>query len=68
MKALKLKQLKSTLQSENVDSQAVTGQLEKIAGELSHLDPETGSEGEMPSLIEGLAAALRLAAGASDTE
>ena len=66
--AEELKQLKSLLQAENVDSAAVTGQLEKIAGELSLLAPETGSEGEMPSLIEGLAAALRLAAGASDTE
>lgn len=66
--AEQLKKLKTMLHAENVDSNAVTQQLEEIAGELSLLAPETGSEGEMPSLIEGLAAALRLAAGGTKTE
>ena len=60
-----LLQLKSLLQSEQVDGEAVTAKLSKIADQLSLLAPETGSEGEMPSLIEGLASALRLAGGTS---
>ena len=60
-----LQKLKSLLLSEQVDREAVTAQLSKLADQLSLLAPETGSEGEMPSLIEGLASALRLAAGTS---
>ena len=58
-----LQQLKSLLQSANINGDLVDSKLGKLADQLSLLAPETGSEGEMPSLIEGLASALRLAAG-----
>lgn len=60
-----LQQLKSLLQSAKVDGSAVSSKLGKLADQLSLMASETGSEGEMPSLIDGLASALRLAAGKS---
>nr|WP_293833786.1 hypothetical protein [uncultured Arsenicibacter sp.] len=60
--------LKTRLQAEPADEAAVRTSLGQVADLLSALSPETGSEGEMPSLLEGLAAALREAGETSITD
>lgn len=57
----KLGQLKTLLQGGTVDEDAVRARLGELAELVSALGPATGSEGEMPSLLEGLSAALRQA-------
>lgn len=63
-----LEQLKVLLKTEPVNSDEVFVVLGKLAGQLTLLAPDTGSEGEMPSLLEGLSAALRLASGTSKSD
>ncbi len=63
-----LAKLKTRLQADPVDGAAVRKELGQIADLLSALSPETGSEGEVPSLLEGLAAALREAGETSITD
>jgi len=63
-----LEQLKGLLQTEPVSSDQVFVVLGELAVKLTLLAPDTGSEGEMPSLLEGLSAALKLAAGNSKSD
>ncbi|OIN59739.1 hypothetical protein [Arsenicibacter rosenii] len=63
-----LAQLKTRLQADPVNDTDVRTSLGQIADLLSALSPETGSEGEMPSLLEGLAAALRESGETSITD
>ena len=63
-----LEQLKVLLKTEPVNSDEVFTKLGELAVQLSLLAPDTGSEGEMPSLLEGLSAALKLAAGTSKSD
>ena len=51
--------LKAQLQ-ESAGADVVTGQMEQIAEEVSKIAADVGAEGEMPSLLTGLSAALRL--------
>lgn len=66
--AEELQKLKTLLKAEPVDSGAVFAILGEIAIQLTAIAPDMGSEGEMPSLLEGLASALRLTAGTSKAD
>jgi hypothetical protein len=63
--AEELGKLKVMLRDPSGGDGEVPGQLGKIADQ-SILAAQTGPEGEVPYLTEGLAAALRLAAGSTD--
>ena len=63
-----LLKLKEMLISDSVDQDQVKSQLGVISEQLSLMAPDMGSEGEMPSLVEGLAAAMRFAAGTSKAD
>ena len=63
-----LMKLKEILKSDPVDQNKVKDELGVISEQLSLMAPDMGSEGEMPSLVEGLAAAMRFAAGTSKAD
>lgn len=54
-----LQKLKAQLQESAVAS-VVADQMQLIAGEVSEIGADMGAEGEMPSLLTGLSAALLL--------
>ncbi|MBD2757422.1 hypothetical protein [Spirosoma validum] len=56
-----LKQLKSLLQAPAIDKDAIQNCLSELADLTSTMGIGMGSEGEMPSLMDGLAAAIRQA-------
>ena len=60
--------LKALLKAQPVDESAVQAAMSPLAEQLSLLATDMGGEGEMPSLLEGLATALRQAAGTSRTD
>ena len=64
----KLVQVKTLLQGRTPDADAVRTCLGELAELVSTLSPATGSEGEMPSLLEGLSAALRQAGETSKAD
>lgn len=63
-----LKTLKTLLQAEPVDSEAVMGQMGSVAAKVLLIAPDMGAEGEMPSLLSGLAAALRMSGDQPEKE
>lgn len=63
--AEQLTALKALLLAQPVDEIAVQTALSPLAEQLALLATEMGGEGEMPSLLEGLARVLRQAASSS---
>ena len=63
-----LVQVKALLQNETPNEEAMRTQLGQLAELVSTLSPAMGSEGEMPSLLEGLSAALREAGETSKAD
>lgn len=63
-----LSQLKTLLQATSPDGEAVRAKLGVLAEQLSILGTDMGGEGEMPSLMDALAAALRQAGGSSKAD
>ena len=57
----KLVELKTLLGATSTNEEAVRNVVGKLAEEISTLSSAMGSEGEMPSLLEGLSAAMRQA-------
>lgn len=55
-------------QLEPYDSEAIRETVKTLAGQVDELSTQVGSEGEMPSLVDGLAAALRKIADVSRTD
>lgn len=55
----KLQQLKTLLQAPAINTDAVQTRMGELAELTSMLGTGVGSEGEMPSLLEGLSSALR---------
>ncbi len=63
-----LSELKTLLQTTPVDETAVRSQMGILAEQLSLMSADMGSEGEMPALMEGLAASLRKAGDTSKAD
>ena len=63
-----LNQLRSLLQAPATDENAVNTCLSELAEQTSIMGIGMGSEGEMPSLMDGLAAALRQAGQTSKVD
>jgi len=61
----KLTEIRDLLETGRTDGSAMTNALGELADMLSELSPEMGSEGEMPSLLDGLATTLRQIGGTS---
>lgn len=57
--ANKLEQVKTLLQSGQTEGEELQNRLGELADMISELGPQMGSEGEMPSLMDGLATAIR---------
>ncbi|WP_234735220.1 hypothetical protein [Tellurirhabdus bombi] len=55
----KLQELKQAVSQPSPQSEGVQALLNDIADQLTEFSAETGSEGEMPSQLQSLAAALR---------
>lgn len=62
-----LGKLKDLLEHKPVNNEAVVSQMGIVADQLLLLAPKIGTEGEMPSLLMALAAALRFGGGAVKT-
>ena len=60
--------LKSHLQQSPTDKETIQETVGKLAGQISELSSEMGAEGEMPSLLEGLASTLRQLGEVSKTD
>lgn len=61
----KLVEIRHLLETGEIDGRQMSDTLGELADMLSELSPQMGSEGEMPSLLDGLATALRQAGGTS---
>ncbi|MCE7062261.1 hypothetical protein [Dyadobacter sp. CY343] len=66
--AEELRKLKALLGTDPADSTGIVKQMGVIAAKVLLIAPDIGAEGEMPSLLAGLAAALRLGTSDTDTE
>lgn len=66
--AKQLTALRELLLAQPVNEPAVQAAISPLAEQLSLLATDMGGEGEMPSLLESLAAALRQAASSSRAE
>ena len=55
----KMEEVKRLLQTGKTDEENMRNTLGELADMISELGPQMGSEGEMPSLLEGLATAIR---------
>jgi len=64
--AHQLDELKALLVAKPSDSEGIASQMEAIAANVSLIAPETGAEGEMPSLLAALSAALRMGSVSTD--
>jgi len=58
--AKELENLKRLLGEPNPDSSAIIAKMALLAGKVLILAPDIGSEGEMPSLLNALASALKM--------
>lgn len=63
--AQKLSQLKDAASQSSPDSATISGLLNDIAEAVQEFSVEVGPEGELPSQLQGLAAALRTAGESS---
>lgn len=61
----KLTEIRDLLETGKTEGKPLTNALGELADMLSELSPQMGSEGEMPSLLDGLATALRQVGGTS---
>ena len=64
----KLDQVKKRLQTGETDDEAMRSTLSELADMISELGSQMGSEGEMPSLMDGLASAIRQIGGTSKAD
>ncbi|MCE6989802.1 hypothetical protein [Dyadobacter sp. CY323] len=58
--AEELQKLKELLQADPLEAGSVVGQMGLVATKVLSIAPDMGAEGEMPSLLNALSAALRL--------
>lgn len=63
-----LAKLRALLMAKPTDSDQIASQMETIAANVLLIAPETGAEGEMPSLLAALSAALRIGSGSTDQQ
>ena len=64
----KMEQVRTLLQAGETDGEEMRNTLGELANMISELGPQMGSEGEMPSLMDGLATAIRQIGGISKTD
>lgn len=64
----KLEQVKQWLQTGKTDDETMRNTLSELANMISELGSQMGSEGEMPSLMDGLASAIRQIGGTSKAD
>jgi len=66
--AQELQELKTLIQTDPADSAKVHKQMAVLAAKVLLIAPDIGAEGELPSLLSALAAALRIGTGADEKE